>query len=574
MKRILSYLKDYKKECILGPLFKLLEAGFELFVPLVCARIIDFAIPQSDRASAVKLSLVLVLLGIVGFISAVTAQYFAAKASCGFAKKLKHGLFAHLQTLSHSELETIGTSTMITRMTSDMNQLQTGVNMAIRLFLRSPFVVFGAMIMAFTIDVKAALIFAVTIPLLSVAVFAIILGCMPLYKKAQARLDSVLQKTRENLSGVRVIRAFRLEDSEREEFRRRNGELNSVQRFVGRISSLMNPITYVMLNVAIILLIYVGALRVDSGRISQGEVFALYNYMSQILVELVKLANLIVTVTKAVACAGRVSAVFDIKNSVESGSLTEAHITDGADAVVFDSVGLRYSQAGEESLTDISFSVKIGESVGIIGATGSGKTSLVNLIPRFYEASSGKITVFGKDIKEYDTAFLRSKIGIVPQKAVLFKGTVRDNMKWGKEDASDEEIWAALETAQAKEVVTSKGGLSAQVEAGGGNFSGGQKQRLTIARAIVGLPEILIFDDSSSALDFATDAALRRAISQIEGSHTLFTVSQRPSTIMHCDKIIVLDDGRQVGIGTHEELLRTCEVYREICDSQLGGGER
>lgn len=568
MKKLLIYLKDYRKECVLGPLFKLLEALFELLVPLVVARIVDIAIPNSDKGYALKMCVVLAALGLVGLICSVTAQYFAAKAACGFARRLKHSLFAHLGTLSHTELETIGTSTMITRMTSDMNQLQTGVNMALRLFLRSPFVVFGAMIMAFTIDSKAALIFALTIPVLSVVVFAVILGCMPLYKKVQQKLDSVLGSTRENLAGVRVIRAFCLEKSERDAFRNKNEELASSQTFVGRISALMNPLTYVILNAAIIALIYVGAVRVSTGIITQGAVLALYNYMSQILVELVKLANLIVTLTKSAACGKRVAAVFDIKNSLLSGD--KKSTGDSGESVRFEHVSMKYGSAGDESLTGIDFSVMRGETVGIIGATGSGKSSLINLIPRFYDASSGAVYVDGVDVREYDTDFLRAKIGIVPQKSVLFKGSIRDNIRWGKEDATDEEIMKALEIAQAKDVVLSKdGGLDCTVEQGGRNFSGGQRQRLAIARALVREPEILILDDSSSALDFATDAALRRAIREMQGERTVFIVSQRASTIMHADRIIVLDDGHAVGIGTHGELLESCEVYREIYSSQF-----
>ncbi len=574
MQKPLYYLKDYKKECILGPLFKLLEASFELLVPLVVAKIIDVAIPTGDKSYLIKLCVFLVALGVVGFISAVVAQYFAAKAACGFSTKLKHALFTHIQSLSHTELDKLGSSTMITRLTSDMNQLQTGVNMTIRLFLRSPFVVFGAMAMAFTIDTKIAFIFLGTIVLLLAVVFLITLITIPLYKKVQQKLDTVLHKTRENVTGVRVIRAFNLQDEEREDFEEKNTGLNKLQKFVGRISALMNPITYVILNLAIILLIYVGAIRVDVGLISQGAVFALYNYMSQILVELIKLANYIVTLTKAIACEKRISAVLAIENSLIGGEVTEGKNSDIA--IKFNDVSLKYDGAGAESLEDLSFEIGRGESVGIIGATGSGKTSLVNLIPRFYDNLSGEIIIDGVNIREYDLNALRSKIGIVPQKSVLFKGSIRDNIKWGKEDATDDEINRAIEIAQAKEVVDSKeGGLDAMVEQGGANFSGGQKQRLAIARALVSNPQILILDDSSSALDYATDARLRQAIQKMEGERTTLVVSQRASTVMNLDKIIVLDDGKAVGIGTHEQLLNTCEVYKEICSSQLvesGGG--
>lgn len=566
MKKLLKYLRDYKKECVFGPLFKLLEALFELFVPLALAEIIDVAIPNADNGYTVKMCLLLAGLGLVGFASSLTAQYFAAKAACGFSKKLKQATFSHLQTLSHTELDKIGTSTMITRMTSDMNQLQTGVNMALRLFLRSPFVVFGAMIMAFTIDAKSALVFTVIIPLLTVAVFAIILGCIPLYKKVRTGLDGILGKTRENLSGVRVVRAFCLEEKEKAEFDEKNNTLAGLQKLVGRISALLNPLTYVILNLGIIALIYIGAIRVDQGFITQGAVFALYNYMSQILVELVKMANLIVTLTKAVACGNRVAAVFDIKNTVTDGSISMAG--DSEYAVRFENVSLKYASAGDESISNIDFSVKKGETVGIIGATGSGKTSLVNLIPRFYDATSGCVYVDGINVRDYQIDALREKIAIVPQKSVLFKGSIRDNMKWGNPQATDEEIYKALETAQALDVVNSKSdGLDSLVEQNGSNFSGGQKQRLAIARALVGNKEILILDDSSSALDFATDKALRHAISDMKKKYTVFVVSQRASSVMHADRIIVLDDGKAVGIGTHGELLKASGIYREICNT-------
>lgn len=569
MKKTLKYLSEYRKECIIGPLFKLLEASFELFVPLVVAEIIDRAIPSGDKTYLLKMCLLLVALGLIGLICAVIAQFFAAKAACGFAKKLKHALFEHLQSLSYTELENIGTSTMITRMTSDVNQLQTGINLTIRLLLRSPFVVFGAMIMAFSINVKAALIFVVAIPLLAVVVFSIMLGTAPIYKKVQAKLDSVLGKTRENLSGARVIRAFRLENSEYEDFEQRNNDLSKLQKFVGRISALMNPITYLILNLAIIALIYVGAIKVNVGIISQGAVFALYNYMSQILVELIKLANFIITLSKAIASGNRIASVFEISSSLQNG--TEKLFEKNQSAVIFDNVSFKYSSAGEESLSNISFTAKHGQTIGIIGATGAGKSTLINLIARFYDATKGQVLIFGKDIRNYDTASLRKIIGIVPQKSVLFKGTVRENMKWRKSDATDEEIWKALELAQASDILESKNGLDTTVEQGGGNFSGGQKQRLAIARAFVGNPDIVILDDSSSALDYATDAALRKAIRNIEFPKTVFIVSQRASTLMHADQIIVIDDGCIVGIGRHEELLSECAVYKEICRSQLGG---
>ncbi len=569
MKKILKYLSDYRKECFIGPLFKLLEASFELFVPLVVAEIIDQAIPSSNKTYLIKMCLLLVALGLIGLICAVVAQFFAAKAACGFAKKLKHSLFEHLQDLSYTELEDIGTSTMITRMTSDVNQLQTGVNLTIRLLLRSPFVVFGAMILAFSINVKAALIFVVAIPLLGIVVFSIILGTAPIYKKVQAKLDLVLGKTRENLSGARVIRAFRLEDSEQEDFDQKNNDLAKLQKFVGRISALMNPLTYLILNLAIITLIYVGAIEVNVGIISQGAVFALYNYMSQILVELIKLANLIITLTKAIASGNRIASVFEISNSLQNG--TEKIFDQTQHAVVFDHVSLKYKSAGEESISDISFTVKHGQTVGIIGATGAGKSSLINLISRFYDATKGKVLIFGKDVRDYDIAALRNIIGIVPQKSVLFKGTVRENMQWRKSNATDEEIWSALELAQAAETVKSKNGLDTLVEQGGRNFSGGQKQRLAIARAFVGNPDIVILDDSTSALDYATEAAFRKALRNTSYPRTVFIVSQRASTLMHADQIIVIDDGSVVGIGKHEELIVNCEVYKEICHSQLGG---
>lgn len=569
MKKLLVYLKSYRKECILSPLFKFLEASFELLVPLVIAAIIDNGIANKDSGYIVRMCLLLVALGIIGLAAAITAQYYAAKASVGFAKNLRHALFAHIQQLSYTEIDTLGTSTMITRMTSDVNQVQSGVNLTLRLLLRSPLVVFGAMIMAFTINVKAALIFAVAIPVLSAVVFGIMIICIPLYKKVQAALDKVLSSTRENLTGVRVIRAFGTEQREIEKFTERNETLTHVQKFTGRISALLNPLTYVIINIAIIILINTGAIQVYEGIITQGMVIALYNYMSQILIELIKLANLIINITKSMACANRISAVLDIQPSLTSPD-TVSDKAQSAYAVEFKNVSLRYKNNSEASLSDISFCVKKGETIGIIGSTGSGKSSLVNMIPRFYDAENGEVTVNGINVKDYPIAKLREKIGVVPQKAVLFKGSIRDNMRWGKNNASDSEIMSALETAQAKSVVDGKeGGLDYIIEQGGKNLSGGQRQRFTIARALVRNPEILILDDSASALDFATDAALRKAIREIPSSPTVFIVSQRTSSIQYADKIIVLDDGRISGMGTHSELLKTCEVYREIYNSQF-----
>lgn len=552
----------------MGPLFKLLEALLELFVPLVIAAIIDNGIGGGDKGYVIKMCLMLILLGIIGLAFSITAQFFAAKASVGFVTNLRHELFKHIESLSYSELDEVGTATLITRMTSDINQIQTGVNLTLRLLLRSPFVVFGAMIMAFTINVKAALIFAVTIPVLSAVVFGIMLWCIPLYKKVQQRLDSVLGKTRENLTGVRVIRAFCKEKEETAEFENRNSELTSAQKFVGKISALMNPVTYVIINLAVIWLIHTGGVQVNSGEISQGDVVALYNYMSQILVELIKLANLIISLTKCVACGNRVQSVFEIRSSQKTDS-DPVQKADGDIAVEFRNVSLRYKNAGDDALTGMSFTVKKGETVGIIGGTGSGKTSLVNMIPRFYDASQGEVIIGGINVRDYPLEQLREKIGIVPQKAVLFKGTVRENMQWGKNNATDEEIMKAARTAQAAEVIESKGGLDFQLEQGGKNLSGGQRQRFTIARALVREPEILILDDSASALDFATDAALRRSIREMESSPTVFIVSQRTSSIAHADKIIVLDDGKIVGLGRHEELLESCPVYNEIYSSQF-----
>ena len=570
MKNLLKYIKDYKKESVLGPLFKLFEATLELIVPLVIAAIIDNGIGKGDRGYVVKMCLLLVLLGAVGLAFSVTAQYFAAKASVGYATKLRYALFAHLGTLSYTEIDTLGTSTMITRMTSDTNQVQTGLNLALRLLLRSPFVVFGAMIMAFTIDVKSALTFAAVIPALSVVVFGIMLISMPLYKKTQSKVDRVLGKTRENLSGVRVIRAFCREDEERREFYERNEELAESQKFVGGISALTNPLTYILINLAIVWLIDIGAMQVHLGLLTQGTVIALYNYMSQILVELIKLANLIITITKALASAGRIQSVFEIKSSIESGKETSG--TGSEYAVEFSNVTLRYKNSGAPSIQNISFKVRKGDTVGIIGGTGSGKSSLVNLISRFYDASEGIVFIDGADVRTYDTEALREKIGVVPQRAVLFSATIRDNMRWGNPNATDEEIYKALEISQAKDLVLDKGGLDYFVEEGGANLSGGQKQRLTIARALLKKPEILILDDSASALDFATDAALRRAIRESMGDKTVFIVSQRASSIMYADKIIVLDDGEAVGVGTHDELIKTSSIYREIYSSQFEEG--
>ena len=570
MKKLLVYLKAYKKETILAPLFKMLEASFELFVPLVIAAIIDTGIENKDVPYIVRMAIVLVVLAVVGLTCSLTAQYFSAKAAVGFAAKLKSALFAHIESLSFKEIDTLGTSTLITRMTSDINQVQSGVNLVLRLFLRSPFIVFGAMIMAFTIDVKAALIFVVAIPLLAIVVFGIMLVSIPLFKKVQGALDSVLGITRQNLTGVRVIRAFNKEQSEIENFDEKNAVLTGLQKFVGKISALMNPVTFIIVNGAIATLIWVGAIRVDAGILSQGQVVALVNYMSQILVELVKLANLIITVTKAVACGNRIQSVFEIKPSMEEGSRKYSASSEDGYAVEFRNVNLCYNDGADNSLTGIDFSVKKGETVGIIGGTGSGKSSLVGLIPRFYDATQGQVLVDGVNVNEYSFDELREHVGIVMQKAVLFKGTIRENLKWGKNDATDEELWAAIDAAQAREFVeTKEGGLDFEIAQGGKNLSGGQKQRLTIARALVRKPDILILDDSASALDYATDAKLRAAIAALPGNMTVFIVSQRTASIMHADKIIVLDDGQMVGMGTQEELLENCEVYKEIYNSQF-----
>lgn len=575
VKSLFAYMKDYKKECVLGPLFKLLEASFELMVPLVMAAVIDVGIANGDRGYIGRMCLVMAALGVIGLVCSITAQFFAAKASVGVAAKLRHALFAHIQELSFTEMDTAGTSTLITRMTSDINQVQNGLNLALRLLLRSPFVVFGAMVMAFTIDVPAALVFVVAIPLLAVVVFGVMLWTMPRYKKVQAGLDRVLGNTRENLTGVRVIRAFGREEAETGRFETENNALTKLQEHVGRVSALMNPVTYVIINLATVVLIWVGAVRVDTAIITQGAVVALINYMSQILVELIKLANLIINITKALACASRVQGVLDTESSMEAPQALSNVVEQNQERVTFRNVALTYQGAGAASLSGLSFSVKPGETVGVIGGTGSGKSSLVNLIPRFYDATQGDVLVDGHNVRDYPLASLREKVGVVPQKAVLFTGTIRDNLKWGKPDATDEELWQALEIAQARDFVEEKpGGLDEPVSQGGKNFSGGQRQRLTIARALVRKPEILILDDSASALDFATDARLRKAIRQMEGGPTVFIVSQRASSIRYADKIIVLDDGEAVGIGTHEELLKHCEVYREIFESQFQREER
>ena len=567
MKKLLVYLKGYEKETVLAPLFKMLEALFELFVPLVMAAVIDVGIGGHDRGYVIRMCLVLIALGVIGLACSTTAQHFAAKAATGFSTVLRRELFAHIQSLSYTEMDNLGTSTLITRMTSDINQVQSGVDLVLRLFLRSPFIVFGAMVMAFTVDVKAAMIFVVAIPMLSVVVFGIMIWTMPLYRRVQGALDKVLGLTRENLTGVRVIRAFCLEEQEQTHFREKNECLTDMQKFVGKISGLMNPLTYIIVNGAVVVLLYTGAIRVDQGIITTGAVVALVNYMNQILVELVKLANLIINITKSVACGNRIQSVLEIPSSMKNGSDTNLA---RADEVVFDHVGLTYAQAGTESLTDIDFSVKAGQTIGIIGGTGSGKSSLVNLIPRFYDATAGAVKINGKNVKDFDLETLRKMVGIVPQKAVIFKGTIEDNLRWGKKDATEEELWEALETAQAAEFVRERAdGLQAKIDQGGKNLSGGQRQRLTIARALVGHPGILILDDSASALDFATDAALRKALREMKGNPIVFIVSQRTSSIHHADQIIVLDDGMVAGIGTHQELLENCPVYQEIHYSQF-----
>ena len=570
MKDLIKYLRHYIKESILAPLFKMLEASFELFVPLVMAAIIDTGIKNSDKPYIFKMGMVLVGLAIVGFISALTAQYFAAKAAVGFGKELRGDLYRHINTLSYSEIDKIGTSTLITRLTADVNQMQTAVNLFLRLFLRSPFIVIGAVVMAFTVDPKTAIIFAVSIPMLAVVVFGIMFYSVPIYKKVQNRLDSVMRMTRENLSGVRVIRAFNHEQREIEDFDKCSEELKDMQLYGGKISAYLNPITYVIVNLSIVLIIYVGGLRVDTGILTQGEVISLINYMSQVLVELIKLSNLIINLTKSVACGNRINDVFKIKPSINDGSGIK---TENDTAVEFDHVSATYAGSNEKSLDSLTLNVPRGSTVGIIGATGSGKTTLINLIPRFYDVSGGSLKVNGTDVRNYNVDELRKLVGVVPQKAALVSGTVRDNMKWGKPDATDEEINAALKTAQALDFVDEKEGLDSKILQGGKNLSGGQIQRLTIARALVRKPEILILDDSSSALDFATDAALRRAIKSDTDNMTVFIVSQRFSTIKNADMIIVLDDGRVCGIGKHDELFESCEEYRDICESQLSSKE-
>lgn len=583
MRRLMKYLKDYKKESVLAPLFKLLEAFFELLVPLVMANIIDIGIADKNMGYVTKMGFCLLALAVVGLVSSITAQFFAAKAAVGFSTQLRQALFDHIQGLNFTNIDRAGTSTMITRMTSDINQVQSGVNMVLRLFLRSPIIVFGAMIMAFTIDVKSALIFVVAIPLLAIVVFGIMMWTMPLYKKVQSGLDKVLGVTRENLTGVRVIRAFHKEEEEEAKFKSLTEALADSQTFVGKISAVMNPVTYIIVNGAIIALIYTGAVQVNVGNLTQGEVIAIINYMSQILVELVKLANLIITITKALACADRVASVFEIRNeeqTAEGDKISESAAGNkdkvagkgGASAVPFlefDHVSLTYAGAGAETLHDMNFTVNKGETIGVIGGTGSGKSSLVNMIPGFYPVTGGTIRLEGEDIRRLPEDVLRNRIGVVPQKAVLFKGTIRSNLQWGKPDATEEEMWQAIDTAQAREVVEGKDGkLDAKVAQSGKNLSGGQRQRLTIARALVRKPEILILDDSASALDYATDAKLRAALRALEGNTTTFIVSQRASTIRHADKIIVLDDGEMAGVGTHDELLAGCEVYQEIYYSQ------
>lgn len=578
MKTLLAYLKEYKKESILAPLFKMLEASFELFVPLVMAAIIDVGIANQDKPYIVKMCFVLIALGIIGLVCSITAQYFAAKAATGVGTGIRHGLFEHIQKFTFTEMDQLGTSTLITRMTSDINQIQSGVNLVLRLFLRSPFIVFGAMIMAFTVDVKAALVFVVTIPLLSLIVFGIMLVTMPMYKKVQADLDQVLLATRENLTGARVIRAFNKEEDETKRFENANQILTDAQKYVGRISGMMNPLTYIIVNGAIIALIYVGAVRVDIGDLTQGQVVALINYMSQILVELVKLANLIISVTKAAACLNRVESVLTVKPDRNEGDVRWKSNSSEADrdlknkipVVEFSHVSLTYKGTSDTSLSDINFCAEKGQTIGIIGGTGSGKSSLVNLIPRFYDATDGTVKINGHDIKEYQTENLREHIGVVLQKAVLFKGSIADNLRWGKEDATEQEMYEALDISQAREFVdTKQGGLEFQIEQGGRNLSGGQKQRMTIARALVRKPEILILDDSASALDFATDAALRKSIKEMKNQPTVFIVSQRAASIQYADQIIVLDDGAMAGIGTHEELLKDCPIYQEIYYSQF-----
>ena len=568
MKKLWIYLKDYKKETVLAPLFKLLEASFELMIPLVVAAIVDKGIGGENLGYVYRMGGIMVLLGVVGLIAAVSAQYFAAKAAVGFATGLRSALFKHIQSLSYTEIDTVGTSTLITRLTSDVNQVQSGVNMTLRLLLRSPFIVFGAMVMAFTVDVRSAMIFVCVIPLLSLVVFGIMYITIPMYRQVQKFLDGVLALTRENLTGIRVIRAFHKEKDEVEKFKKGNEDLTGMQLLVGKISALMNPVTYVIINLGLVVLLYTGALKVDMGDLTQGQVIALVNYISQILVELIKLANLIVLLTKALSCANRISSIFDVQSSMQEGSIDEIATLDEQPVLEFEHVGFHYTGAAEESLPDITFTVEQGETVGIIGGAGSGKTSLVNLIPRFYDATAGVVKYLGKPIEYYSSKRLRREIRVVPQKAVLFKGTIKSNLLWGNENATQEEMERALEASQSMEFVQRLDGyLDAPVAQGGKNFSGGQRQRLTIARGLMGGPKILILDDSTSALDYATDAKLRQALRERMKETTTFIVSQRTSSIQSADKIIVLEDGHMAGIGTHEELLETCSVYQEIYES-------
>ena len=570
MKMIMRFLKDYKKECVLAPLFKMLEAIFELFVPLVVSSVIDKGIVNADKGYIMQMCFMLILLAIIGLVCAITAQYFSAKAAVGAATGMRHSLFAHIQTFSFTEMDTLGTSTLVTRMTSDINQVQNGINMVLRLFLRSPFIVFGAMIMAFTIDVKAAMIFVVAIILLSIVVFGVMFITKPLYKKVQSGLDTILGTTRENLTGVRVIRAFHQEQAEYNKFLAENEELTSLQKFAGKISGLTNPLTFIIINFAILVLIHTGAVRVSLGTLSQGQVVALYNYMSQILVELIKLANLIISVTKAMACFNRIQDVFHIEPSMKEGTKTVAAAGNTTPAVEFKNVSFTYAGGGDHAVENISFKAMPGQTIGIIGGTGSGKSTLVNLIPRFYDVSEGEVDIAGKNIQDYTYGSLRNTISVVPQKAQLFAGTIRDNLTFGCPDATEEQIEEALAISQAKEFVdTKEGRLDAKIEQGGKNLSGGQRQRLTLARALVPQSDILIMDDSASALDYATDARLRKAIQDMKRKPTVFIVSQRTSSIQNADMILVLDDGKIAGQGTHEQLLKSCNIYREIYETQF-----